>query len=159
PLMARIGLGSCLGVLAFLTVSRAPAAEPAVPPSQAIAATLAVQEAMRQGRELLHANRAEEAGEVLEAQLTRINGNPAYLALLRDAYTAYVKALQLSHQDERCAVYQKRLQILEHNARAETPPAPVRAPDSPGTSQPPATDKVARAIRAEDDPFQQTPRR
>ena len=81
--MARIGLGSCLGILAFLTAPPVPAAEPAVPPSQAIAATLAVQEAMRQGRELLHNGRAEEAVEVLEAQLTRVNGNPAYLALLR----------------------------------------------------------------------------
>ena len=61
---------------------------------KAIDSALAVQDAMRQGREFLQHGQAKSAVDVLEAQLPRINGNAAYLGLLREAYAAYVKELR-----------------------------------------------------------------
>jgi hypothetical protein len=160
--MARIGRRSCLSVaLIGLTTAALAQADPADDPSPAVASALAVQDAMRQGRDMLQKGQAKAAVEVLEGQLSRINGNPSYLMLLREAYYAYLKELQLAHQDELCAVYQKRLQILEKSARPDTPPPP---PKTPGLARanaeaPPGTDKVARGVRADDDPLQQTPKR
>lgn len=144
--MARIGRLSCLGIL--ITFAAAPAAEP--DPPATVATTLAVQDAMRTGREHLLRGEAKAAVDTLEAQLSRINGNPAYLSLLREAYGAYVKELQFAQRDEQCAVYQKRLQILEKSAT--NPPNPPQQSES-------RTDKGTRADAAGDDPFQQSPRR
>src|SRR6476619_3319091 len=108
--MARIGRLACLGIL--ITFAAAPAAEPDDPPA-AVATTLAVQDALRPGRDHLLRGDAKAAVDALDAQLSRINGNPAYLSLLREAYGAYVKELQFAQNDGQCAVYQKRLQILD----------------------------------------------
>jgi hypothetical protein len=111
------------------------AAEPSGDVQSAVAVTLAVQDAMRQGRDALQKGNAKLAVELLESQLLRINGNASYLGLLREAYAAYVKQLQLDQKDDLVEVYQKRMQIL----------------DKPVAVVPPAT--------AAGDPLQQTPRR
>src|SRR5205085_7967685 len=64
-------------------------------------------------------------------------------------------------QDEQCAVYLKRLQILDKSARTDAQPAPPKTPSpaAPAAAPSEAAEKVARGVRAEDDPLQQTPRR
>jgi hypothetical protein len=116
------------------------AAEPAVNGQSALATTLAVQDAMRQGREFLQRGQAKSAVDVLEVQLPRINGNATYLSLLREAYAAYVKDLQTAKNDALYEVYQKRLQVLD-----KTGGKTAKSPNN-GTA-------------AADDPLQQTPRR
>ncbi len=156
--MARIGRAPRLGVLVLaLLIVAGPYARPADDNTRSITNTLAVQDAMRQGRDLLQRGQAQAAVEILEGQLPRINGNANYLALLREAYYAYVKELQLAGKSDQAAVYLKRLQILDKNARgaaATTPPkSPAAAPKAP------APEVVARGVRSEDDPLQQNPRR
>lgn len=146
--MARTIRLSAAAVLAVLFVSiQLRAADPPVNDSQPLANALAVQGAMRQGRELLQQGKAKAAVETLEAQLSRINGNSTYLALLREAYYAYVKELQLAHQDDLCKTYLKRLQVIEKEARADGPTAAPR-------SSPPTVRGVP-----DEDPLQQSPRR
>jgi hypothetical protein len=81
--------------------------------------TLAVQSAMQQAREHLLHNRPEEAVAVLHRELSHINGNPVYLALLRDAYQACIKELRLAHKDAEAEPYVKWLNILEPKSSKE----------------------------------------
>src|SRR5260370_4929932 len=85
----------------------------APPDDTALADTLAVQSAMQQAREHLLRSHPREAVNVLHRELGHINGNPAYLALLRDAYQAAIKELQLAHQEAEAQRYLKWLAILE----------------------------------------------
>ena len=139
----------------------------------AVAATLAVQIALQQGREhLLHGD-AKAAVAVLESQLSRINGNPAYLAMLRDAYRARHQGSRLARQEDSVQLYLQRLQILDPSAVIESgttrpasspaappPAAPAAAPAVPATKADtpaaPRTTPTVRAIREDDDP--RTPR-
>jgi tetratricopeptide (TPR) repeat protein len=150
--MARIGRLSRVGVLVLTVMLAVCGAEPAADPQSAVATTLAIQDAMRQGRDHLQNGRAKEAVDALESQLARINGNASYLALLREAYAAYLKELQLAHQDEPCAVYLKRLQILDKSASDRAPPRPAKLTES-------RADAGTHAVRPDDDPLQQAPRR
>ena len=102
----------------------------APPDDSTLADTLAVQSAMQQAREHLLHNRPREAVNVLHRELGHINGNPVYLALLRDAYQAAIKELQLAHQDAEAQRYIKWLAILEPgNARER-----ILHPTSPKSS-------------------------
>jgi hypothetical protein len=147
--MPRICYPFSVGTILFALASASLAADPAPNAQTVIEASLAIQDAMRQGREFLQHKQAKAAVDVLEAQLARVNGNPAYLSLLREAYAAYVKELQIAHQDDAAEVYLKRLQILDK------PPADR----VPAKSADPPADAKAHAARSEDDPFQQTPLR
>jgi hypothetical protein len=146
-LMARTSALRCLSVLTLVIASSAFAAEPT---SSDVAVTLAIQDAMRQARESLQHGQSRGAIDILEAQLPRINGNSAYLALLREAYAGYVKELQLAHREDESSVYLKRLQILDRSATDNPLPNPKR---------PSAATPVIHAGPADDDPLQQVPRR
>lgn len=136
----------------------------------AVAAALAVQVAMQQAREHLLQNQPKPAVDVLEAQLAKVNGNPTFLALLRDAYRQYVKDLRLAKQDAQADVYQQRLQILDpktmgagssiRNAvaavlpgfsKAATPATPVAA--SNPSPRPAVTARGSRPEEKDVDPF------
>jgi hypothetical protein len=146
--MARTSRLSAAAVLAVLLISTRPLlADPPAGDTQPVANALAVQDAMRQARELLQQGKSKAAVETLESQLARINGNATYLALLREAYYAYIKELQLAHQDELCKTYLKRLQVIDKDARTDAASNVPRPP-------PP----TVRGVR-DDDPLQQTPRR
>ena len=128
------------GLLALACASMVVAANPAVslptapgPDAAAgsITATLAVQTAMQQGREYLLHNNAKAAIDTLERQLPLINGNQNYLALLRDAYRAYIKELQLSKQDAAAQVYLEHLSILEPRSSRLGIRAPRRSASPP----------------------------
>jgi tetratricopeptide (TPR) repeat protein len=124
------------------------AAEP--DPDRAVAATLAVQQALKSGRESMAAGQYGTAVHVLEQQLARINGNREYLTTLREAYRGYVKELCQTGQSDQAQTYLRRLEILDPGARLDFPdmakgtavavtPVPPPAPPAP---QPPAP-KVA----------------
>jgi len=108
-----------------------------------VADTLALQEALRQGRDLLVRGETSSAVDLLERQLGKVQGDASYLALLREAYTTYLKELQLAGKFETYEVYRRRLAILDRPAAG-----PARAAPKP---------EVVRGARPDDDPFQQTP--
>lgn len=87
--------------------------------------TLAVQSALQQAREHLLHNRPQEAVSVLHRELGHINGNPVYLALLRDAYQAAIKDLRLAHHDAEAERYVKWLSILEPRSSKERAAGPA----------------------------------
>ncbi|MCS6852580.1 MAG: hypothetical protein NZ700_15600 [Gemmataceae bacterium] len=144
------------GTLISLGLSAWLRAGPADDRDAVITATLAVQTALQQGRDHLFRNDPKSAVYVLESQLAHINGNPAYLALLRDAYRALIKELKLANQDQAVALYMQRLQILDPGAildggalrpahsPAPTPPlVPSSPPSSPAVAPPPASTPTA----------------
>src|SRR5262249_32975622 len=91
---------------------------------------LSVQAAMVRARALLGEMQSKKAVEVLEEQLSKVNGNPQYLSLLRDAYRAYVRDLCLAGQPVQARRYLDRLCIPDRGPAkdpslrppAETPP-------------------------------------
>jgi hypothetical protein len=125
----------------------------------AVSAALAVQTALQQGRDHLLRGDARSAVFVLESQLARINGNPAYLALLRDAYRAYLKELRLANQAEAIQLYTQRLQILDpgavldgSTARGASSPPAVAAPPAPKANAAAAAPSPAAAPKAKTAP-------
>jgi tetratricopeptide (TPR) repeat protein len=106
-----------------------------------VADVLALQEALRQGRDLLVRGETGRAVELLERQLGKVQGDASYLALLREAYATHLKELQLAGKFETFELYRKRLAILDRPAAGATRPKP----------------EVVRGARPDDDPFQQTP--
>jgi hypothetical protein len=128
----------------------------------AVASMLAVQTAMQQARDFLLHNNPRAAVETLERQLARINGNASYLALLRDAYRAYIKELRLGSKDTLAQVYQQRLGILDSGTVADPAKAAARSPalaqaPSPSPASPGAVTKppIVRGYRQdEQDPFE-----
>jgi hypothetical protein len=152
------------GLLSFALAlaASAPAAPPAAAPQSAqadsaITVTLTVQNAMQQARDQLLHDSPRDAVRTLEEQLARINGNPVYLALLRDAYRAFIKQLRLHNHSGEAAVYQQRLQILDTptadiaSIAGSPPPNPAQpAPRIAGSLNEP----IFRANHDEDDdPF------
>lgn len=141
--MARDGLLVSLCALVLLIGSRAWSAPPGDDREQAVAAALAVQTAMQQAREHLLQKNPRAAVDALESQLARINGNPHYLLLLRDAYRAHIRELKLANQDVAALVYMQRLNILEPGAYPEakaTAAAPkANPPAAQATKAPPPT--------------------
>ncbi len=109
---------------------------PANDPEAAFQNTLIVQQAMLQARHcILHDRDPRKAVEVLEKQLPRINGNAVYLALLRDAYRAYITELYLCQQPAVAQKYLARLSILDVDALHDTALRPT-APKTPASKSP-----------------------
>jgi len=133
--MAMEGLLSLALALAASAPAAPDALAPPAPADSAITATLAVQNAMQQARDQLLHDNPREAVKTLEEQLARVNGNPIYLALLRDAYRAYVKQLRLTNQAAQAAVYQQRLKILD-TPTADIAGIAVTPPANPGKPVP-----------------------
>ena len=84
--MVRTGLFIALSLSLLLTYcpGRLPGA-PGADKESAINTTLALQRAMATATDLLRRGDNKKAVEVLEEQLARVNGNTAFLRLLRDA--------------------------------------------------------------------------
>src|SRR5262245_48327932 len=74
---------------------------------------LALQQAMRTARQHLVDANPRQAVEVLEAQLAKVGGHASYLALLREAYRAYITHLLLVNQTDQAQRYLERLCVLE----------------------------------------------
>ena len=116
--MAREGLSAllCAGVVSILVFVPSSAQSGPVEEREAIAARLAVQTALQHGRELVTRGTYETAVHLLERELSRINGNRDYLAVLREAYRGYVKELRLANKDSDAEMYSRRLLILDPGA-------------------------------------------
>ena len=145
----RARVAACLMAFAF------PLALSAAPPDEAdhaVSTTLAVQIAMQQGREHMLNGKYKAAVEALEAQISRINGNRAYLVLLRDAYRAYIQELRAAKKETEAQVYAQRLDLLDPPAKTET--KVVVSPAMPPVEEPKKSDRVARAVK-DDDPFRE----
>src|SRR5262249_4767237 len=109
--MARDGLYAllCAGALT-LTGPVVPAlSAPGDDRDTVVAAALVVQTAMQQGRDFNQRGDFKSAVRVLEEHLAKINGNPTYLALLRDAYRGHIRDLKLAKQDAEAERYLQRL--------------------------------------------------
>lgn len=121
--MARDGLRSllCAGALLGVLTSFAAADDF----SDRYRTTLAVQAALRQGRDFLHVQNYAAAIKVLESQIARIDGNREYLIALRDAYRGRIKQLNLAGHSDEARPYVSLLAILEKG-----PPLDGRKPAS-----------------------------
>src|SRR5262249_28605665 len=124
----------------------------AAPPDEreAVAATLAVQQALQHGRDLVARGSYETAVHVLEGQLARINGSREYLAVLREAYRGYVKERCQANKDAEAEVYFRRLLILDPGAvldgnRSAPPPARSAAAPKPPPPEQPRPGPIVRA--------------
>jgi tetratricopeptide (TPR) repeat protein len=90
---------------------------------------LAVQAAMVRARAFLNEMQSQKAVDILEEQLPKVNNNPQYLSMLRDAYRCYIRDLRLAGQPELAQRYFERLCILDPGAAADATIRPkVEAP-------------------------------
>jgi hypothetical protein len=143
--MAREGIAAllCAAVL-FTPLIPLLSAEPER--EGGVATALAVQQALKQGREAMAAGQYGAAVHVLEQQLAKINGNREYLAALRDAYRGHVRDLRQAGRADEAQTYLRRLEILDPGASLDfsnpRPAAPVAAAPPP-TADPP---KAAAAL-------------
>jgi hypothetical protein len=155
--MAREGIAALLCAVVLVTpLVPTLAAEPER--EGAVATVLAVQQALKQGREAMAAGQYGAAVHVLEQQLSKINGNREYLAALRDAYRGHVRELRQHDRADEAQTYLRRLEILDPGARldfTDARPAPVAAappspPREPAAAPVPANDKTEPAAPAAD---------
>src|SRR6516165_3525783 len=135
---------ACAGALLMTTPPTTGPAPAVEDKDSTVASILAVQTAMQQGRDLLLHNNPRAAVETLERQLARINGNSHYLALLRDAYRAYIKDLRLASQEVLAKVYQQRLGILEPASAPDTAALARGTPAATATSDPAVKPPIVR---------------
>ena len=156
--MAREGLSAllCAGVVSILVFVPSSAQSGPVEEREAIAARLAVQTALQHGRELVTRGTYETAVHLLERELSRINGNRDYLAVLREAYRGYVKELRKANKDAEAEIYYRRLVILDPGASLDAGANRTTAPaPQPATKvQAPEQSKPGPVARGKlDDPF------
>lgn len=127
---------------------------------------LALQTALADARDLLTAHKSAEAVALLEKQLATADGSRAFLELLRSAYVAEIKRLQIANSDPtnvqnlrtKLALLGSSVEVPEPVAAnpaptptppISTPPAPAApAPASPVASAPPAPVEMAPAPSA-----------
>ena len=170
--MARIGLVALLCAAPFLC-SAALTANPPKEPDGTVESYLLAQTATLQAEMYLMQRKPAKAVEVLEAPLAKVNVNRKYLAVLRNAYRAYVTELSLTNQPALAEKYAARLRILDQNGVAQAPavattqtqaaaPPAVAAPSAPvpaalasgiGAGAPTA----ANAIKARGKPYTPDP--
>jgi hypothetical protein len=141
--MAREGIAALLcAVVLFTPLTPHLAAEPER--DGTIPTVLAVQQALRSGRENIAAGQYGAAVHVLEQQLSRINGNREYLACLRDAYRGHIKDLRQAGRADESMTYLRRLEILDPGARLDFPDTPnAAAPVAASPASQPAAAPVA----------------
>jgi tetratricopeptide (TPR) repeat protein len=155
--MARIGLVALL-CAAPLLWSTTLSADPVREPDGSIEGYLLAQTATLQAEMYLMQQQPAKAVEVLEAPLSRVNINQKYLAVMRNAYRAYIHDLQVKNQTALAEKYANRLRILESNpgaAAAQLPasqPAPTPAPAAPAPLTPPVAASLASATNATSPP-------
>jgi hypothetical protein len=106
----------------------------------AVKSALALQRAMQEARYYLqHGNDSKKAVELLEGQLTRVDGNSEFLLLLGSAYRARIRDLYLASQPAQAEVFLGRLTVLDPSAATDPTLRPQpEAPKKPAKVEPPA---------------------
>lgn len=133
-------LRSLTFLLLFGMMPFAAAADPAPVEKQ-----LAIQQAMASAQRYLQADRAAKAVEVLEAELSKADGNKAFLALLEQSYLAELSQLAKapSQASARISQIQRKLDILSDSTNTTPPPpsnaAAIAPPSLPLSSEPTAS--------------------
>ena len=125
-----------------------------------IARAFGLQKTMNRAKDHLQANRPGDAVAVLEAEILYVDGNATYLAIMRDAYIAYLKDLkQKNGHPDRIEHVRRQLKILDPALNVDEAVAQTVATTTP--MLPPAIEKprapVFRAASEDADPFQQAP--
>ena len=125
--------------------------------------TLAVQAALRQGRDQLQSGNFQAAVYALEREVHRCGGDKDYLAALEAAYRGLIRQLRQGHHDAEAAKYADYLAALDPGSRGlptttptlaelamqQTPPTPTET-----ARQPEVRRKVDhKAASVETDPF------
>lgn len=130
--MARDGL--LLFVCVCLLTGPAPGAvaDSAADRENKVVTQLAVQRALREGRDQLQRGNFEAAVFALESQIARANGSSEYLAALCDAYRGYLVELRKAGRHSEMPKYQERLEILDPAAGLGRKGQPSVAAASPG---------------------------
>src|SRR5436305_6147016 len=106
------------GIVAFLLTGSL-LADVVPEPAATLETTLALQKALARARIHLRNDDPKKAVDVLEQNLSMVNGNPAYLELLRDAYRALIKEYCLKQEKAAAQAYLQRLTILDPAAGAD----------------------------------------
>jgi hypothetical protein len=165
--MARDGLltFACAGLLAVaLPVWAGELSDTNVDRDNKVTTALAVQRALREGREQLQRGNYQGAVFLLESQIARANANRDYLAVLCDAYRGYIAELRQAGRLADIPKYQERLEILDPAAclgrktpaAATTVSAPAARPfvtEGRSATTPPPPSAVRAKLEEDDDPF------
>jgi tetratricopeptide (TPR) repeat protein len=139
--MARYRLALILASFT-VTASLLPfaSADNPVSPDDLLDRQVKLQMVLAEGTQLLLTdNNPGKAVEVLEKHLYLIDGNKAYLLLLRDAYKKHVINLYLQNQTEQAQKYLNRLRILDPQSADQltrNPDAAVTKAGSPSVPNP-----------------------
>jgi tetratricopeptide (TPR) repeat protein len=119
-IMTRSAFFVCVCMAAAVVLgSLAAAANPGGEMEPGIETALAVQKTLLVARDHVVRKEYKKAIDLLEANLTRANGDRHYLTTLRDAYRAYIRDLGLANQSNQAKLYQDRLKILEDEPAAQ----------------------------------------
>lgn len=136
-------------ILSFLVIAcpRSALAEPESDPR--LARALALQKVMTAAKNHLRENQPAQAVMVLEAEILHVDGNVTFLALMKDAYIAYLKELKLKSADsDKIDHVTRQLRLLDPKIDLERIVA--SAPERPAST-------VSSASSDDADPFQQVP--
>jgi hypothetical protein len=144
--MARLGLVVLLCAAPFLCSTHL-SADPPREADDAMQGYLIVQIAPLQAEAYLMQRQPARAVEVLEAPLSKVSVNRKYLAVLRNAYRAYITELTLKGQTDLAKKYEARLRILDNHGLPESAQAPAAAPlTATATASPAAPAPVPAAL-------------
>lgn len=135
---------------------------PAPADNERMARSGIVQQAMDEAKACLQQNKPTEAITVLEKHLFDVNGNSAYLDLMKEAYTAYLRDEKLVSVDPgKTAHVRKQMAILDPGGTLPTPVkqvavAPLEIPPPlPTPSPPPEAPVIVQTSGVH--PLEQTP--
>ena len=122
--MARSFLSATLGAVLLSIVSLLSAAPPDDPQyREKLQTTLAVQAALRQGRDQLQSGTFQAAVYALEREVHHCGGDKEYLSTLASAYRELIRQLQQGHHEAEAVPYEECLAALEPRSRLlRTPP-------------------------------------
>lgn len=139
--MSRSAAFAVLLVLPIVAVSQDPKPDP-------VENALRMQKAMAAADQFLTANMPAEAVTVLEAELSTADGNRAYLALLRKAYTAELRLLEATPNADPNRIAQTRRKLNLIGDKPEQAAAVVVPAVAPMVAPAPAGDDPLKDARA-----------
>lgn len=139
--MTREGLFSLL-VAGWLCLGTTPGwAEPPQDGPSRIEKLLAVNTALRQGRDHLQRGEYASAVTVLESRVEWIDANREYLYTLRDAYMGHIRQLKQAGKNDEIDRYLKRLRALDPGSVLELQASPPPAPENLVMNSTPPSEK------------------